>query len=244
MAPAPRLSFVVPVYEEGENIGSLLDALGEATDLRAHELLVVYDRDSDSTLPVLDLLKPLYPTLRTVRNAYGGGARKALLTGFAQARGEGVCVVMADLSDDLALLPRMEALLAEGFDLICPSRYMPGGRQVGGPWLKGLLSRWAGVSLHFLAGLPTRDPTNNFKLYRTSMIRRVTVETEGGFEVALEATVKAWRAGYRVTELPAEWRDRTAGRSQFRLWRWLPRYLRWYLLALLPGRSRVRPAGE
>ena len=238
---APVLSFVIPVYQEGENIGPLLDALAAATDLRPHEILLVYDRDDDSTLPVVERLRPRFPTLRTVKNAYGGGARKALLTGFATARGEGICVVMADLSDDLRLLPRMEALLSEGFDLVCPSRYMPGGRQVGGPPLKGFLSRWAGRSLHFLAGLPTRDPTNNFKLYRASMLRGLEIETEGGFEVALEITVKAWKAGYRVTELPAEWRDRTSGTSRFRMWRWIPRYLRWYLRAFLPGRERHPP---
>ena len=238
---APVLSFVIPVYQEGENIGPLLDALAATADLRSHEILLVYDRDDDSTLPVVERLSPRFPTLRTVKNAYGGGARKALLTGFAAARGEGICVVMADLSDDLRLLPRMQALLSEGFDLVCPSRYMPGGRQVGGPPLKGFLSRWAGRSLHFLAGLPTRDPTNNFKLYRTSMLRGLEIETEGGFEVALEITVKAWKAGYQVAELPAEWRDRTAGTSRFRMWQWIPRYLRWYLRAFLPGRASHPP---
>ncbi len=109
-------------------------------------------------------------------------------------------------------------------------------------YVKRLLSRWAGLSLHRLRGLPTRDPTNNFKLYRTAMLRALPLDAEGGFDVALELTVKAWRAGYRIVELPATWHDRTAGRSRFRLARWLPRYLRWYLLALLPRGRRERPA--
>jgi dolichol-phosphate mannosyltransferase len=238
----PVLSFVIPVWQEGENIASLLAELAAATDLARHEILVVYDRDDDDTLPALAQVADRFPTLRTVRNACGGGARNALRTGFASARGAGVCVVMADRSDDLALLSRMEAVFAEGADLVVPSRYMPGGRQLGGPLVKRLLSRWAGVSLHRVRGLPTCDPTNNFKLYRTAMLRALPLDAEGGFDVALELTVKGWRAGYRIVELPATWRDRTAGRSRFRLARWLPRYLRWYLLALLPRGQRERPA--
>ncbi len=239
--PAPVLSFVIPVWQEGENIAGLLSALGQATDPSRHEILPVYDRDDDDTLPVLARLAPAFPTLRPVRNAHGGGARRAVITGFGAARGEGVCVVMADLSDDLALLPRMEAMLRAGVDLVAPSRYMPGGRQVGGPRWKGALSRLAGITLHRLAGLPTHDPTNNFKLYRRSMIAAIPMALEGGFELALEITVKAWREGYRIEELPATWHDRTAGRSRFRFWSWLPRYLGWYLLAFRPGRKRPGP---
>lgn len=239
--PRPVLSFLIPVYNEGENITAQLHALKSATDLGAHEIIVVYDLETDSTLPVLRRLAPSFPNLRVIKNAYGRGPRQALRAGFDSARGEGICVTMADLSDDLRLLPRMEALFHEGADVVSPSRYMAGGRQIGGPWLKKTLSSLAGRSLYHLAGLPTHDPTNNFKLYRTSMLRRIDIAPAGGFDLALEITVKAWRAGYRVIELPATWHDRTAGQSRFRLLDWLPSYLRWYLLAFLPGRSR-RPS--
>jgi dolichol-phosphate mannosyltransferase len=237
---SPGLSFVIPVYNEGENIARQLDALRAATDLGSHEIIIVYDHDTDSTLPVLERLAPSFPNLRAIKNAHGGGARQAIRTGLEAARGEGACVMIADLSDDLTLLPRMEGLLAEGFDLVAPSRYMRGGRQLGGPWLKRMLSGLAGRSLHLLAGLPTHDPTNNFKLYRTSMLREIDIVSCGGFDLALEITVKAWRAGYRIAELPATWWDRSAGQSRFRLWKWLPNYLRWYGLAFLP-RWRVKP---
>jgi len=242
--PTPVLSFVIPIWQEGENITAVLTALAQATDLSRQEILAVYDRDDDNTLPVLARLAPQFPALRPVKNAHGVGARRAVITGFEVARGEGVCVVMADLSDDLALLPRMEAMLRDGIDLVSPSRYMPGGRQIGGPWLKRVLSRLAGITLHSLAALPTHDPTNNFKLYRRSMLAALPIGLEGGFELALEITVKSWRAGYRVVELPATWRDRTAGKSRFRLWSWLPRYLGWYLLAFFPGRRGPGAGGR
>jgi glycosyltransferase involved in cell wall biosynthesis len=237
----PGLSFVIPVYNEGENIARQLDALRAATDLGSHEIIIVYDHDSDNTLPALERLAPSFPNLRVIKNAYGEGARCAIRTGLEAARGEGTCVMMADLSDDLDLLPRMEKLLGEGFDLVAPSRYMAGGRQIGGPWLKRMLSGLTGRSLYLLAGLPTHDPTNNFKLYRASMLREIDIVPDGGFDLALEITVKAWRAGYRIAEIPAIWWDRSEGQSRFRLWKWLPNYLKWYGLAFLP-RRRVKPS--
>jgi hypothetical protein len=58
------------------------------------------------------------------------------------------------------------------------------------------------------------------------------MESSRGFEISLEITVKGWLHGWRIAEIPACWTDRVAGRSKFRLWRWLPRYLRWYLYAM------------
>jgi hypothetical protein len=90
----------------------------------------------------------------------------------------------------------------------------------------------AGVTLHWFAGLPTHDPTNSFKAYRRDFLEETPIESPAGFALALELTVKAHFSGRRVTEIPATWRDRTAGESRFRIWAWLPLYLRWYFRAL------------
>jgi len=225
----PRLSVVCPVYNEGENIAALVGRLEREVDLDL-ELIVVYDEDEDDTLPALATLEPRFP-VRTVKNRLGRGALNAIKTGFAEARSEATLVVMADLSDDLSAVGRMFELLVRGADVVCGSRYMPGGRQIGGPLLKGLLSRAAGISLHYLAGVPTRDVTNSFKMYRTEFLRGLRFESSGGFEIGMEAVVKAYVAGRRIAEVPSTWTDRVAGASRFRLWRWLPRYLRWYLYA-------------
>jgi dolichol-phosphate mannosyltransferase len=119
-----------------------------------------------------------------------------------------------------------------GADVVCASRYMPGGRQIGGPPLKSFLSRAAGVTLHALAGLPTHDPTNSFKAYSREFLRRTRIESQAGFALALELTAKAHFGGGRVEEVPATWRDRAQGTSRFRLLSWLPHYLRWYFWAL------------
>src|SRR6185503_19836129 len=94
----------------------------------------------------------------------------------------------------------------------------------------------AGLSLHWFAGVQTHDPTNNFKIYSQSFLAAKPIESQAGFELALELTVKATLAGRGVAEVPTTWRDRTAGQSNFRLRAWLPHYLRWYGLAF---RGRV-----
>jgi hypothetical protein len=142
-----------------------------------------------------------------------------------------VLISMADGSDEPGVVDPMVALARDGADVVAASRYMGGGRQVGGPRLKRLMSRTAGLTLHWFAGVPTHDPTNNFKIYSRRFLDSVTIESTAGFELALELTVKATIAGRRVAEVPTTWRDRTAGQSNFKLRKWLPHYLHWYRVA-------------
>jgi dolichol-phosphate mannosyltransferase len=237
------LDIIMPVYNEGANIGRALAEIFEKVPL-PKRVLVVYDFDEDDTLPALRELAPLYPGVEAVKNTLGRGVLNAIRAGIAATSAEVVVITMADLSDDVAIVPRMvELIRVEGFDIVCASRYMRGGRQIGGPRLKGWLSRTAGISLHWLAGWPTHDATNAFRAYRRSVLAGIEIESRGGFAYSLEITAKAHAAGQRITELPSTWRDRSAGQSRFRLGAWLPHYLRWYFYALThrPPR-RPRPA--
>jgi dolichol-phosphate mannosyltransferase len=234
----PEVDFVIPVFNEGENIESTLAALYGAVPL-PKRVLIVFDFDEDETLPVVRAIAHRYPGLELVKNELGRGVLNAMRAGIDAARAPVVIITMADLSDDVSVAPRMvELITKEGFDVVCASRYMPGGRQIGGPVVKRTLSRLAGLSLHWLTGIGTHDVTNSFRAYRTEFLRQVRVESQGGFELALELTAKAHVLGRRVTEVPATWRDRTAGQSRFRLAAWIPHYMRWYVYVLRHGRRR------
>jgi glycosyltransferase involved in cell wall biosynthesis len=235
MSP-PELSIVMPVFKEGEAIVPAVEALGR--DVRTpHEILVVYDFDEDPTVPVIDRLAFEHRAVRGLRNDLGRGVLNAMKAGIAAGRGDYVLITMADGSDEPAIVDRMVDLARAGADVVAASRYMPGGQQVGGPPLKRFMSRTAGLTLHRFAGVPTHDPTNNFKLYARRFLDAVSIESTAGFELALELTVKATLAGRRVAEVPTTWRDRTAGQSNFKLRRWLPHYLYWYRRAFV-GRLR------
>jgi glycosyltransferase involved in cell wall biosynthesis len=232
----PELSIVVPVFKEGEAVEPVLRAL-DAGVATLHEILVVYDFDEDPTVPVIARIHADLPTVRGHRNDLGRGVLNAMKAGIAASRGDFVLISMADGSDEPHVVDRMVELARGGADVVSASRYMPGGRQVGGPPLKRLMSRTAGLSLHWFAGVPTHDPTNNFKLYSRRLLRAVSIQSEAGFELALELTVKATIAGRPVAEVPTTWRDRTAGASNFKLRSWLPHYLRWWRVAM---RARMR----
>jgi glycosyltransferase involved in cell wall biosynthesis len=238
MALEPQLSIVLPVFNEGETVRPVLKSLAAAIHV-PFEMLVVYDFDEDTTVPVLRSLQSEIPELRPVRNRLGRGVLNAMKAGIADSKAPYVLISMADGSDDPVVVDSMVALAGDGdgADVVAASRYMRGGHKVGGPRLKRLMSRTAGLTLHWLAGVPIHDPTNNFKLYSRRLLDSVTIESTAGFELALELSVKATLAGRRLAEVPTTWRDRTAGQSNFKLRKWLPHYLHWYFAAL---RGRFR----
>ena len=238
--PTPPLTIVIPVYNEGANFKALWSEIsgGIKTPFAA---LVVYDFDEDNTLPAArEVIAGGETRLKLLKNAYGRGVTNAIKTGLETVESGPVLVTMADLSDEMTQVDRMYELYLLGFDVVCGSRYMKGGRLIGGPFLKQLMSRMSGLSLHYLRGVPTHDATNSFKLYDAAMVRELRVESVAGFELGLELTVKAFLNGYRIAELPSVWRDRTAGTSRFRVMHWLPHYLKWYFYAFRP-RRRTRP---
>ena len=233
----PALSVVIPVYNEGENVVPTLRGVVEKTRTRPLEVLVVHDFDEDTTVPVVKQLHAELPEVRLHRNTLGRGVLNAIKSGLSAAAAPYVLVTMGDGSDDPNDIDAMYALASGGADVVAGSRYMRGGRQVGGPLLKRSMSRAAGLSLHWLGGLPVHDATSNFRMYSRRLLDQVTIESTGGFELGIELTVKAYTLGMRVAEVPTTWRDRTAGQSRFKLWSWLPRYLYWYRRGL-SGRFR------
>ncbi|MHB8509949.1 MAG: glycosyltransferase, partial [Candidatus Dormibacteria bacterium] len=238
---APRLTILVPVHFEQEVIATTLRSL-EQTVSEPHRTLVIYDLDEDPTVGTVRAGAADWPHVELLKNNQGRGVLGALKTGFNASRSEYTVVFMADLSDDPAVINAMVAAGDGGYDVVSASRYMKGGSKQGGPWFKTLLSRTAGQSLHLLTRIPTHDATNAFRLYRRSFLEQVTIESTGGFEVTMELTIKAYLLGLPLTEVPANWKDRTAGESKFNFRQWLPHYLRWYLYAVLRAPLGLRLA--
>jgi dolichol-phosphate mannosyltransferase len=238
----PLLSIVVPVYQEADNIQLFLRDL-ERELREPNEVLVVYDFPEDSTLPAIAAMQPPPADVRLVHNTLGKGVLNALKAGFQASQGDVILVMMADRSDDPKDVSVMAQRVRAGADVVAGSRYARGGRQEGGPFVKRTLSRLAGISLYYLAGLPIHDATSNFRAYSRRVIEGIPIEGTVSFALALELTLKAHWRGWPVAEVPTVWRDRTAGQSRFRLFAWMPHYLYWYLLALGRawfGRARVR----
>lgn len=230
MTQTPRVSIVVPAYNEGDAISPFLDRV-VATVTLPFELLVVVDTPEDTTLPVVAKAMASDPRIRGVVNTYGRGPAQAIRFGFDAAVAPTVVVTMADGSDDPRQIDALTELVERGVVVAAGSRYMAGGQQIGGPRFKRALSRLAGTSLHLFANIGTRDATNSFKAYNADFVRTVTIQSRDGFEIGLELTAKARRGRQPVAELPTIWLDRTEGASNFQLTKWIPKYLRWYFFA-------------
>lgn len=231
------LNIVIPVYNEGANFPALWEEVH--TSIHAPFVAyVVYDFDEDNTVPVVQAAIAGGETrIRLVKNDVRAGVVGAIVTGFRHIPRGPVLVVMADLCDDLRQVDRMLELYGEGYHIVAGSRYMKEGRLVNPPLFKQALSRIAGVSLCWLRGIPTHDATNAFKIYDRGMLDTITIESQAGFEINLEITVKAFLKGYRITEIPSTWRNRVQGKSRFKVWGWMPRYLKWYFYAFQPRRQ-------
>jgi glycosyltransferase involved in cell wall biosynthesis len=228
VTPLPRVSIVIPAYNEGENIIAGLDRIVEAVT-SDFELLVVVDAESDSTIPVI----ATYPDkrVRAVVQMYGRGPANAIRFGIDSAAAPTTVVTMADGCDDPQQIDDLVRLVERGVVVAAASRYMAGGQQVGGPRFKAFLSRTAGRSLYWFAGVGTRDATNSYKAYNTDFVRRVGIDSRDGFEIGLELAAKARRHRQPVAEVPTIWLDRTFGQSNFKMSKWIPKYLRWYFYA-------------
>lgn len=227
MSPKLPISIIVPVYNEGSNITLFLQALKRAIRIK-HEIIIVYDFDQDDTVPVAKKLQYKFSNIRLIKNNLGRGLINACKIGFIKAKGNFIVVMPGDLADDPKAINNMYKLAKQGYDIVCGTRYSKGGKQLGGGLVKTVLSRIAGLTTPLLLGIPTSDLTNGFKMYRNSLLGKINIESQGGWEFGMEILIKAHFMGFKITETPSTWKERSSGKSKFKLFKWLPRYIYWY----------------
>lgn len=229
----PILALIIPVYYEENNIKPLLEKIHSFIKIPI-KVYFIYDTDDDPTVPVINHLKSEFKfSIEILFNKHGTGALNAIKTGFELFSEEACVVIMADCSDDLSTINGMYGLFCQGFHIVCGSRYMRNGQQIGGGWFKRMLSGFAGRSLYWFTRIPTHDVTNSYKLYTKDVLDKITFESTGGFEIGMEIVVKAHLMNYSISEVPTIWKDRYVGTSKFKLWAWLPHYLKWYFYIIL-----------
>ena len=115
----------------------------------------------------------------------------------------------------------------EGYQVVCPSRFMKGGKMINSPFLKGILTRLASFFLFYFTTFPIKDPTNSFRLFSRNLINSVKIESNKGFTLSLELTAKAHRLGFKIVEIPTTWIERDKGKSRFRLISFILPYTKW-----------------
>ena len=211
-----RMVVVVPTYNEVENLAWITDRLLRSAP--PTDVLVVDDGSPDGTGELADRIAAAEPRLTVVHRTEKAGLGAAYLHGFAVAldRGYGVVGEMdADGSHQPEQLQRLVAALPDA-DLVIGSRWVPGGRVVH--WSRGrqALSRGGNLYARTLLGVPVKDVTAGFRLFRASALQRLdlgSVESVG-YCFQVDLTVRAVRAGLRVVEVPIEFLERERGESK------------------------------
>lgn len=239
----PELDIVIPVYNEGQGILVVLEALGKYVRT-SFRVLLCYDRDDDDSLATVRSA-PAFPfKVEFVKNRRRG-AHGAVVTGFEEAKAPAVIVFPGDDDYNAGRIDLMVQKFRAGCDIVAASRFMPGGCMKGCPWLKAVLIRSSALALFRLAHVPTHDPSNGFRLFSRRVLETIPIESSVGFTYSLELLAKCHRLGWKIDEVPVAWYERKSGSSRFRILRWTPHYLTWFFYCFgtamgLKTRSCVR----
>lgn len=226
------LSVVVPLHNEERSLDALYAELRAALDEHGPwEAIFVDDGSTDESFAVLTQLHASAPNVRVVRLRRNFGKAAALAAGFAQASGETVVTIDADLQDDPRDIPRLLAKLEEGFDLVSGWK-----AQRRDPFTRRILSRVFNVVTGVVSGVRLRDLNSGLKAYRADVVRGLRVYGE----LHRFLPVLAHTRGYRVAELAVNHRPRAHGRSRYGLERYVRGFLD-LLTVTFMSRYRHRP---
>lgn len=214
---AERALVVIPTYNEAPNLPNLIPRILQQ-DPRL-EILVVDDNSQDGTGRLAEELGAREPRIHVLHRPGKLGLGTAYLTGFRWALERGYDFVFemdADFSHDPDHLPEFLTAI-EGADLVLGSRYL-GGKVTVVNWPIGrlMLSYWANVYARWITGLKIWDLTGGFKCFRRSVLEAIDLSQvrSNGYAFQIEMSVRAWRRGFRLTEIPIVFVDRTEGQSK------------------------------
>jgi glycosyltransferase involved in cell wall biosynthesis len=214
-----RISIIVPAHNEEKIIGKTLSSLLKVLEKSKldYEIVAVDDNSDDATSKIMKRFARRSKKIKVVRKISErkgpSGLGSALTYGFAYAKGDVLIPFMGDLSDNPKDIIKLVKKIEEGYDVVCGSRFMKGGRAIGYPFLKFIAHRIYNKFFSFIFGLGLQDFSNAFKAYRRRIFDFMKIESKG-FEFNAEVLLKAHILGYKIAEVPVSWHGRREGMSK------------------------------
>ena len=213
-----RVVAVIPTYNEKENASAMAEAA--LANLPADGgVLFVDDNSPDGTGEILDGIAAKEPRVKVLHREKKEGLGRAYVAGFAKALemgAERVIEMDCDFSHDPADIKRMlEAI--ENADVVVGSRYVKGGKCVGWPFKRWLISRCGGIFIRMVLGVPVKDPTGGFKCFRRSALEALgdfSCIKSFGYSFQMEMNFRMSRMGLKIVEIPITFAERRAGKSK------------------------------
>ena len=225
------LDVIIPIYNEGFQIIKLLRIINleVKTNIR---IMLCYDKKSDNIFKFKKHLKNFKFKVKLVKNLKSGPC-EAIKEGLKNIKSKCVLVYPADDFLNIKLIDKMYWIFKKNqSDIVVANRFIEGGSMNGCPLIKSVLVRSASFSLFTLSSIPVRDASNGLRLFSKNLLNKVKIESKLGFAYSLELLVKCNRLGLKIDEIPAKWEERTEGKSNFKIFKWLGNYLKWYFYGL------------
>ena len=207
---------VTPTYNERKNIRELVSTLFELNP--DFHILVVDDSSPDGTAEIVEELQADCANLHLLSRNEKTGLGSAYIAGFNYALErdyEAIVQMDADMSHDPKDVPLLiEAI--ENADLAIGSRYISGINVVNWPLQRLIISYGANIYTRLVTRLPVRDATGGFKCWRREALEAINLDgvRSQGYSFQIEMTYRAWLKGFRITEIPIIFVDRTVGESK------------------------------
>tara|TARA_B100000787_G_C16183257_1_gene293100 strand:- start:195 stop:905 length:711 start_codon:yes stop_codon:yes gene_type:complete len=225
-----NIDIIIPVYNEGENILSVVSHIKKNVKTK-YQILICYDNDNDNLFEYKKKILEICTDIVLVKNKYTG-ACGAIKTGLLHSSTDVKIVFPCDDLINGNIIDQMYQKFLEGNEIVAPSRFMKGGSMKNCPIFKEILVRFSSYTLFKLSSIPIEDASNGFRLFSKKIINSFEIESNLGFAYSLELLVKTERNGYKICQIPSQWNERTIGSSKFKIFSWLPQYLKWYFYGL------------
>lgn len=235
-----ELSLLIPVLNYEETLAETVRGLRDALQAHEVEILVVFDvTDAKFEAEVEEQRQHLADRfgVRSLVRRDERGFGSALRYAATQAEGRALVPIMADLSDDVAVITSMLAKVEDGADIVAGARYVKGGQTVGNT-MKQRVSRVYSWLMKVLSEVRCGDVSNSFKMYRRDVWEAVQ-PTADSFDLSVELPVKAAELGYELDYVAATWTNRQVGSSNFNTMAELRSYGRWLLYAMVHMPSKL-----
>ncbi len=231
--PRPEISIILPTYNERESLPRLVEQLAELN--LGLEIVVIDDASPDGTAEVVQELARRYP-VRLIRRSGKLGLASAILKGLSGSQGSIMVVMDADLSHDVAAVPRLVKAVRDGADLAVGSRYVKGGGTIGWPLRRQWMSLAATAVGRLVFGLREHDPMSGFFAVRRAVFDRLKSQLRPqGYKLLMEILVRG--RPLKTIEISYIFQDRVYGKSKIS-WTIAWQYLNMMLTLLLRKRSQ------
>ena len=180
------------------------------------EILFVDDNSPDGTGEIADSLAAASPRVHCLHREKKEGLGRAYIAGFKEAMRLGAERIIEMDCDFSHPVDRLRDLLAEDADVVIGSRYVKGGKCVGWPFKRWLISKCGGIFIRTVTGMPIKDPTGGFKCFKREALEKIGLDSieSNGYSFQLEMNHRMWMAGFSIKEIPIVFTERQAGYSK------------------------------